>query len=84
MALFGIVPVGTIADQPDAAAPVSRVADASLADLDLSTPEGMGVARGRLHAMAQRVCAEPAGSRGLSSPPNFVTCVDSTLAGALR
>jgi UrcA family protein len=83
MALFGILPVGTIADQPATAAAVSRVAEVSLADLDLSTPEGLRVARDRLHTMAQRVCTGPAG-RGLSSEPTFGTCVDSTLAGALR
>jgi UrcA family protein len=83
MALFGIVPVATLADQPAAAAAVSRVADVSLADLDLATADGMRVARERLHTMAQRVCAVPAGG-ALSSEPTFVACVDSTLAGALR
>jgi UrcA family protein len=84
MVLFGILPVGTSADQPAAAAAVSRVADVSLADLDLSTPRGLRVARDRLHTMAQRLCAEPAGGGGLSPEPIFVTCVDSTLARALR
>ena len=84
MALFGIAPVATIADQHAATAALSRVADVSLADLDLSTPEGMRAARERLHTMAQRVCAERADSRGPSSQPNFVACVDSTLAGAIR
>jgi UrcA family protein len=84
MALFGIVPVGAIADQSAATAAASRVAEVSLADLDLSTQGGMRAARERLHTMAQRVCAEPADNRGLSSPPNFVACVDSTLASALR
>jgi UrcA family protein len=84
MASFGIVPVSTIADQPAATTSVSRVADVSLSDLDLSTPEGMRVARDRLHTMAQRVCAGPAGSRGLSSQPTFAACVDSTVANALR
>jgi UrcA family protein len=83
MALIWIVPVATIADQPAAAAAVSRVADVWLADLDLATAEGMRVARDRLHTMAQRVCAEPAGG-AFSSEPTFVACVDSTLAGALR
>src|SRR5260370_3862019 len=84
MALFGIAPDPTIADQHAATAAVSRVADISLADLDLSTPEGMRAARERLHAMAQRVCAEPAVGRGRSSQPNFAACVDTTLAEALR
>ena len=55
-------------------------ADVSLADLNLSTPEGMSAARERLQAMAQRVCAEHTSG----SQPNFAACVDSTLAGALR
>jgi len=84
MAMFAIAPFAAIADQHAAIAPDTRVADVSLADLDLSTPEGMRVASERLHTMAQRVCAEPADTRGLSSQPNFVACVDSTLAGALR
>ena len=84
MALFAIAPFAAIADQHAAKAPDTRVADVSLADLDLSTPEGMRVASERLHTMAQHVCAEPADNRGLSSQPNFVACVDSTLAGALR
>lgn len=62
----------------------TRVADVSLADLNLSTSDGMRVARERLHAMAQRICAGHADIPGLSSSPNFVACVDSTLAGALR
>ncbi|HLQ08560.1 MAG TPA: UrcA family protein [Steroidobacteraceae bacterium] len=84
MALSGMVPVATIADQPATAPAVSRVADVALADLDLATAEGLRVARDRLHTMARHVCAQPAGSGGLSSEPTFVACVDSTLAGALR
>ena len=84
MALFGIVPVGTIADQRVTTAAASRVAEVSLADLDLSTQAGMRAARERLHLMAQRACAESADNRGLPSQPNFVACVDSTLASALR
>src|ERR1700732_557171 len=84
MALFGIVPVGTIADQRGATAAVSRVVEASLADLDLSTQAGMRAARERLHMMAERACAGSADNRGLSSQANFGACVDSTLASALR
>jgi UrcA family protein len=80
LAAIGIVSVPSQADPSAATAASSRVADVSLADLNLSTPEGIGTARERLQAMAQRVCAEHASS----SQPNFATCVDSTLAGALR
>jgi UrcA family protein len=84
MTLFGIAPVGAIADQRAAPTSVSRVEDVALADLDLSTPEGMRVARDRLHTMAQRVCAAPADNRVASSPPTFAACVASTLQNALR
>jgi UrcA family protein len=80
LAAIGIASVATHADPSAATAASSRVADVSLADLNLSTPEGMSAARERLQAMAQRVCAEHASS----TQPNFATCVDSTLAGALR
>jgi UrcA family protein len=82
--LVAIAPAAAVADQHAAATTASRVADVSLADLDLSTPQGMRVARERLHAMAERVCAEPADNRRRSSQPSFVACVDSTSAGALR
>ena len=77
---LGAASVTTLADQPAPTAAVSRVADVSLADLNLSTPEGVSAARARLHAMAERVCAQHTSG----SPPNLASCVDSTLAGALR
>jgi UrcA family protein len=84
MALFGIVPVGTIADQRAATTPPSSVAEVSLSDLNLSAPEGIRLARDRLHAMAERLCADRGGGRGASSQPAFGACVDSTVANALR
>ena len=60
------------------------MADVSLADLNLSSPEGMRTAHDRLQAMAQRVCAEAANGRDLSSEPNFAVCVQSTLAAHLK
>jgi UrcA family protein len=86
MALFGIVPVGTIADQPPATKTVNvaNVAEVSLSDLNLSTPEGMRLTRERLHTMAERVCAGGDGGRGPSSQPALRACVDGTVANALR
>ena len=78
MVALGLASVATHADQSTTAS--SRVADVSLADLNLSTSEGMSAARERLHTMAERICAE----HTTGSQPNFASCVDGTLAGALR
>jgi UrcA family protein len=82
VALFGIVPVCAIADESAAATKVSRATAVSLSDLDLSTAEGMRLARDRLHTMAGQVCAE--GGREPSSQAAFDACVDGTVANALR
>jgi len=84
LALCGIVPAATIADQRTARTAANPVADVSLSDLNLSTPEGMRLARDRLHTMAERLCAEWSGGREPSSQPAFSACVDSTVANALR
>jgi UrcA family protein len=84
MALFGIVPVGTIADQRAATTTPSSVAEVSFSDLNLSTAEGRRLARDRLHTMAERLCADRGGGREPSSQPAFGACVDSTVANALR
>jgi UrcA family protein len=84
MALFGIVPVGTNADERAATTTPSSVAEVSLSDLNLSTPDGMRLARDRLHAMAERLCADRGGGREPSSGPVFGACVDGTVANALR
>jgi len=80
LAAMSIASGPTHADPSALAAASSRVADVPLADLKLSTPEGMSAARERLQAMAERVCAALASS----SQPNFASCVEGTLAGALR
>jgi UrcA family protein len=84
MALAGIAPGGATAEQHAATTTASSVADVSLSDLNLSTLEGMRLARDRLHTMAERVCADRGGGREPSSEPAFGACVDSTMANALR
>jgi len=84
MALFGTVPVRTIADQGAPTRTGSSVADVSLSDLNLSTPDGMRLARYRLHTMAERLCAEVGVGREPPSQPAMGACVDSTVANALR
>jgi UrcA family protein len=74
MLLLGTAPMGTLAAQPSETA-ASSVADVPLSDLDLSTPDGMRIARDRLHTLAEQLCA----GAGVGS-----ACVDSTAAAALR
>jgi UrcA family protein len=61
-----------VAAPPTDTAPVTRSAKVSLADLDLSTPEGA------------RLCTRVADDLDLSHQRNFVACMDETLAAALR
>jgi UrcA family protein len=62
---------------------VTLGASVPLADLDLSTLEGAGIARQRLDAMARRLCGELARRQDLSYQLNYAACVHDTLAGAL-
>jgi UrcA family protein len=95
LATLGAFGAAAIAQQPSPPSPgadtlkvslsaqATRVTDVPLADLNLSTPDGMRVARERLHAMAQRICAELARNNDLSYRPNWAACVPDTIAGAL-
>lgn len=84
MALFATVPGRTIADQGAPKKAGSSVAEVSLSDLNLSTPDGMRLARYRLHTMAEHLCADDGVHRAPSSQPAMGACVDSTVANALR
>jgi UrcA family protein len=71
-----------IAQQSSVAAETSS-AKVSLAGLDLSTPEGIGMARERLRQAALLACSHVADSLDLSHHSNFVKCVDVAMAVAL-
>jgi UrcA family protein len=75
IALFALASAGALADQQ----PVL-----SLADLDLSTPAGVDAARDRLQQTARQWCSHLAGRQDLPHQPNFIACMDQTLADALR
>jgi UrcA family protein len=55
----------------------------SLADLDLSTPNGARAAHDRLHEVARDVCSHAEDELDLSHQANFVACVDEAMAQAL-
>jgi UrcA family protein len=84
MALLALAPVAVIAQSPAAAGVETRTSNLSLADLDLSTPAGVDAARDRLQQTARRRCSQVADRQDLSNQPNFIACMDETLAAALR
>jgi UrcA family protein len=84
LALCALTSASAVAGSQTGAAPVTRSAKVSLADLDLSTPDGARAARERLRQTARRLCGQVADSLDLSHQANFVACVNETLAKALR
>ena len=62
----------------------SVAARVSLADLDLSTPDGARAASDRLAKMAQRLCRKLGDTRRASDSATYADCCRETLASALR
>lgn len=52
----------------------------SLADLDLSTHEGVRVAYERVRRAARRVCAKVANSAEMQTQLKYITCIDDAMA----
>jgi UrcA family protein len=84
IALCAIAPITVMADTQPAPAPGTRAAKVLLADLDLSTPEGLRIAYDRLHDTARRLCSQQEDMQSVAHYPTYVKCVDETLAAALR
>ena len=74
-----------LADAPRSTATAESVtAKVSLADLDVSTPEGARAASARLAKMAQRLCRRLGDTRRASDSATYADCCRETLANALR
>jgi UrcA family protein len=84
LALLAIAPVAAIAQHVAVSGVETPVSTVSLADLDLSTPDGMKAARLRLHQAARRVCIQPAGSQVAPTQAKFAACVGVALADELQ
>jgi UrcA family protein len=84
--LTALLALGSVAsaDPPAAPAAETRVAKVSLADLDLSTPEGTRAALARVTKMAQRLCGQLGDSRSASYQRTRTACVRETVADAVR
>jgi UrcA family protein len=77
------VPIAALAHQPSVAAPASA-STMSLAGLDLTTPEGIAVARNRLHETARQICSQPVDTAEPSDRADFLRCMDITLINELK
>jgi UrcA family protein len=74
-----------LADGPRRTATAESVtAKVSLADVDVSTPEGARTASARLAKMAQRLCRKLGDTRRASDAATYADCCRETLANALR
>jgi UrcA family protein len=82
IALCALVSGVTLAGSKTDNAPVTRSAKVPLADLDLSTPEGVRAARDRLHQAARHLCNRVADELDLTHQANYGACVDETRAAA--
>lgn len=82
--LLGCLAAAAVAAADELQAVVRRSAPVSMADLNLSRPEGMQAARERVNASARRLCQLVSDPLDLSHRANYFACVDATVAAALR
>jgi UrcA family protein len=81
VALLALAPLALIAQSQ--AASDALTSTVTLADLDLSTPDGVDIARNRLHLAARQLCSQTVGAAP-SRAPDFVACMNDTVTSALR
>jgi UrcA family protein len=62
----------------------SRSEKVSIAGLDLSTPDGLNVARERVSQVARRLCLQLVDQNDRSRQWNYVNCVDDAVASAMQ
>jgi UrcA family protein len=84
-AMLASITDSVLADAPRGIAKAeSVVASVSLADLDVSTPEGARAAGARIGKVAQRLCRKLGDTRRVSDSATYADCYRETLANALR
>jgi UrcA family protein len=85
VAMLAGVTDSVLASPPPAAPKTESLAvTVSLADLDVSTPEGVRAVRARLAKVAQRLCRELGDARRASDWATYTDCYRESLANALR
>ena len=82
--LAGVTDPALADPHPVAAKTESVVERVSLADLDVSTPEGVRAARARLAKVIQRLCRKLGDTRRVSDWATYTDCYRESLTNALR
>jgi len=83
MALCSVFMIAAIGKQLPANAADKKSQVVSVADLDLSTEEGMKAARERLHQTARKLCGQVVDPWSLSHHPDYLQCVKDTTTAAV-
>ena len=83
LALTATASTSALADPVSKPSSETRSAAVSIADLDLSTPDGLSTARDRLRTAARRLCKRVANPDDLSRESNYTACVDEAFANAV-
>jgi UrcA family protein len=81
---WGVAAAPQLAAQKAPVPAKTRATTVWLGDLDLSTPEGVRTARGRVHEAARRLCEQVSDRDDPSRQANYVICVDESTTAALR
>jgi UrcA family protein len=77
------MPMAALSQQATVAVPASA-AKVSLADLDLTTSDGIAAARDRLQGTARQLCSQRLDNLELSHRVEFLSCVDNSLIHELK
>jgi len=78
-----VVPIAALSQQATLAVPTSA-AKVSLADLDLTTSDGIAAARDRLQGTARQSCSQQLDDLELAHRVDFLSCVDNSLIQELK
>jgi UrcA family protein len=81
---WGIAANPPVVAQKPPALPNTRAATVRLADLDLSTAEGVRTAHERISQVARQLCTQLSDPHDWSRQANYVECVNESTTAALR
>lgn len=84
IALSAVASLPALADPPIAPTPHTLESRVSLANLDLSNPEGIHAARERLRGKAEHLCRQLGDSVTTTFRWSYAACVKETLANAVQ